>query len=402
MAGSIRRATTLGLLAAATLAMPDAAGANLFEVNTAADHRPGKCNKRDCTLREAVIKANEHGGLDKIRVPAANGPYELKRPGAGEDAAKTGDLDLTEQADVLGKGGRAVIEQKAEDRVFHTHPITFGDYLLKRLSVTGGSGVPAGGGIYAEEITFFSDGTIRDNRAGVGGGVAAVGAEARFGITQGTISGNRATEEGGGLYVSGSDDVSSGVSQSTVARNRAPVGGGVYTVLGSANLAFNNSTVALNKATSGESASGGGIYTAVSGGTGSTIIGHTTIASNEASSGAANLQALDSVQLENTIVGDPVGGAPNCTLDVDSVGHNLDDGTTCGLDQGTDVEPGEPGLKPLGDYGGPTETMALKASSDAIEAGNCPGSLVVFGVDQRGVGRGTYPVCDIGSFERPD
>lgn len=386
------------LLAAA----PAGVEARAFDVNTPADHKPGKCNARDCTLREAVIRANERDGYDRIKIPAELGPYELTRAGAGEDEAQKGDLDLLEAAtDIKGTGGRAVIRQTVEDRVIHTNPSDIGDFVLTRLTLTGGSGVPAGGALLAEQDTFFSSGVIRDNRAGVGGGVAVVGSDSRFGGFNNTITDNRATSEGGGLFVSGPDGVGTGVNLSTVARNRAPTGAGVYAALGDANLAFNNSTVALNRATSESGASGGGIYTAVSSGTGVTILGHTTIASNEASTGAANLQALDAVQMENTIVAQSLGGAPSCTFDVDSFGWNLDQEQTCGLDQGTDLQDAEPGLKPLGDYGGPTETMALKASSDALEQGDCPGTLVQFGVDQRGESRGPTGPCDIGAFERP-
>lgn len=53
---------SLGLVTVAALTALAAAGpaaANKFKVNTAADHQPGKCNKSDCTLREAVINEDE-------------------------------------------------------------------------------------------------------------------------------------------------------------------------------------------------------------------------------------------------------------------------------------------------------------------------------------------------------
>jgi hypothetical protein len=59
---------------------------------------------------------------------------------------------------------------------------------------------------------------------------------------------------------------------------------------------------------------------------------------------------------------------------------------------------GNPGLLPLGDYGGPTPTHALAADSLAIDHGSNPGR---FASDQRGAG---YPRVfgsdtDIGAFE---
>ena len=81
---------SLGITVIATLALLSAAGsaaAKKFEVNTTADHRPGACTKSDCTLREAIIRANEHSGPDKVLLPASDDPYALTRPGSGEDEA---------------------------------------------------------------------------------------------------------------------------------------------------------------------------------------------------------------------------------------------------------------------------------------------------------------------------
>jgi hypothetical protein len=53
----------------------------------------------------------------------------------------------------------------------------------------------------------------------------------------------------------------------------------------------------------------------------------------------------------------------------------------------------DPLLDPLADNGGPTETMALRAGSPAIDLGSgCPPR------DQRGVPRAG--VCDSGAYER--
>ncbi len=55
-----------------------------------------------------------------------------------------------------------------------------------------------------------------------------------------------------------------------------------------------------------------------------------------------------------------------------------------------------PQLGPLQDNGGPTPTMALAATSPAVDAGDdssCPAT------DQRGISRPQGPHCDIGAFE---
>jgi len=57
---------------------------------------------------------------------------------------------------------------------------------------------------------------------------------------------------------------------------------------------------------------------------------------------------------------------------------------------------GSPNLGPLADNGGPTQTMALLAVSDAIDAGD---DGTCESLDQRGVSRPIGAHCDIGAFE---
>src|SRR5207302_10206886 len=64
----------------------------------------------------------------------------------------------------------------------------------------------------------------------------------------------------------------------------------------------------------------------------------------------------------------------------------------------------DPRLAPLGDYGGPTQTMALRAGSPAIDAGANALALGPDGkpllTDQRGYYRIFNHTVDIGAFER--
>lgn len=53
-----------------------------------------------------------------------------------------------------------------------------------------------------------------------------------------------------------------------------------------------------------------------------------------------------------------------------------------------------PGLAPLGNYGGPTQTVALLPGSPAIDAGTSTGAPAT---DQRGARR--VGAVDIGAFE---
>ncbi len=249
-------------------------------------------------------------------------------------------------------------------------------------SMTGNKG-EQGGGLYNDDTAKVKNTTIGGNTAEEGGGVYNTGYG--FRMVGSTVRGNKALEEGlnwegkpeigggGGLYA---DDPAT-VVNSTLTGNWTDGEGGAF--YNDDDLALTNVTVAANKADL--ATGGGGIY----------AYGDTT--------------------LKNTIVsGNTAAGlARNCAqaypaedwYDIDSAGHNLDSGATCGLDRGTDKSKVDPKLAALASNGGPTQTMALKLGSPAIDKAS---SLVCPVRDQRGVarvdGNGDGAVrCDIGAFE---
>src|SRR5205823_14963190 len=101
MAHSRYHATILVATLALALGAAPGAGAATFTVTKTADAADGSCNA-DCSLREAVIAANAASGADTIVVPA--GTYYLSHTGSAEDAAATGDLDITGDVTITGAG----------------------------------------------------------------------------------------------------------------------------------------------------------------------------------------------------------------------------------------------------------------------------------------------------------
>jgi len=61
---------TVGVVSALglALALAPSALANTYVANKTGDHAPNGCTHSDCTLREAIIKANHHPGPDTVEL----------------------------------------------------------------------------------------------------------------------------------------------------------------------------------------------------------------------------------------------------------------------------------------------------------------------------------------------
>jgi CSLREA domain-containing protein len=353
------------LLVALAFASPrSTTGAGPFVVTKTADTADGTCSVTDCSLREAIIAANAAPGV--ITLPA--GTYTLTIAGKNEDAAATGDLDITGGLglNINGDGAATtIIDGGGLDRVFH---IRSGIVGISGVTIRNGSGT-YGAGIYNLGTLNLTDSTVSGNIAtsNNGGGIYN---NQILTVTSSTISGNIAGAHGGGIYNSNSTTLT--VTNSTISGNTASgtsQGGGIYN---NGPLTVTSSTISGNTA----GGNGGGIIVGTAGGS--------------------------HLNLKNTIVAGntgPVTGA-DCFGAVTSQGHNLIQTVTAGCvisgDTSGNITGQDAQLMPLAlNPPGTTETRALLPNSPAVDAGSpdCPPK------DQRGVARPLGVACDIGAYE---
>ena len=240
-----------------------------------------------------------------------------------------------------------------------------------------------GGGLFALSSITLDGSVVSGNQShSRGGGISALGGDVT--IRNSTISDNQSDLEGGGVFAPGCvvgcmvGQFTTTIENSTISGNTTGTnGGGVHVTYG--NLVIRNSTIAANGAQDAV-AGGGGVFVknVVNGGqlAPAITIMSSIVAGNTSANPAADIGSFTSlvVQGDHDIITAMNGTPPIGTL------------------------VGNPGLLPLGDYGGPTPTHALAANSPAIDHGSNPGH---FASDQRGAGhpRVFGADTDIGAFE---
>jgi hypothetical protein len=362
----------------------DSARAATFEVTSSANSGSG-------SLREAITQANAGSDADVITfAPSITGNIAISAPmtisepltidGPGADVLALDGGTTSEGGLFVDKASGTIdveISGLTVKRIVEESPISNADenLTLRRVAVRNSLTTFVGGVLNNEGGDLLVDrSTISDievqplaifSPMAFGGGITNLGT---LTLRNSTLWGNHPVPFGGGV---------------------APLsGGGLYNG-SSATATISSSTIALNVA--------------------------------QAGAGIANDGPAGSVRVANSIVGlnlDATSApeySPDCKGPVTSEGYNVvakNDGcalTTATGDQvGTESSPVNPGLNPLGDNGGPTQTAALKATSVAMDAGN-PATPVDGGLsgglrrcepfDQRGVGRPQGGRCDVGAYE---
>lgn len=259
----------------------------------------------------------------------------------------------------------------------------------------------SGGGIYNDSVgaITITNSILSDNDAGGYGGGVFNNAGGRVDISDSTISGNLAYT-GGGISNEGTNTL----NRSTLADNTANgvYAGGIYnlgdlsvassTFTGNVGLDYGGGICnfgALNAANSTFSGNlaqaqstvgyGGGIYN-----TGTNRLNNCTLSGNTAGYGGGIENSGGLLRLTNTICAGNLANTPPDISGAFSGAKNLTNGT--------------PLLAPLGNYGGPTQTMPPLAGSPAIDAGK--DSVTSFlAADERGYARKSGAHVDIGAVE---
>ena len=239
-----------------------------------------------------------------------------------------------------------------------------GTLTVSGSTLSGNSASVYGGGIFSQSTLTVINSTLSGNSAQTGGGIAAYGTVT---VSGSTLSNDSASDDGGGIAIEATVTVISSTLSNDSASND---GGGIFN--------FSVGTLTVSGSTlSGNSASGNG-------------------------GGIAN-ELGASATLNNTIVANSSGGdlyqdtghSSSFAGSYDLIGDGSESSSF------TQVLTGNPLLAPLGNYGGPTQTLALLPGSVAIDAGS--NTLIPPGVttDQRGTGfnRTVNGTVDLGAFE---
>jgi len=246
--------------------------------------------------------------------------------------------------------------------------------FLNSLTITGGADA-VGGGIY-------NDGTVTLNQCTLSGNVAAsfYGSPGGGGIFNyyGTLTMNQCT-------LSGNDAISV---------DGSPGGGGIWNLYGT--LTMNQCTLSGNSARTG-----GGILN--DGGT--ATLNQCTLSGNSTENGGYGGGICNEYRavMTNTIVGGNSGSlGADIYNDAPSTltygGSNLVQSVLGpGGFEGPAPLTNAPDLAPLGNYGGPTQTMPPLPGSPAIGAGSVAANT--FSTDQRGYPRTQNGLIDLGAVE---
>ena len=228
-----------------------------YTVTKTTDTADGSCSIADCSLREAIIAANANSGADTINLPGGTIVFQIA--GTGEDAAATGDLDITDDVTINGAG--TTVDAEDLDRVFQIMPGV--EATVSGLTARDGrvNDFALGGGGFAVEGTLLiSDSVITSNESVTAGGGVGMGTQAFVDMDNVTVSDNTAYV-GGGLSKGNGVASDATITNSLFTDNVGDLGGGAIVFAGGGLLTLTDVLIRNNHtvmAGNGGSQNGGG------------------------------------------------------------------------------------------------------------------------------------------------
>jgi hypothetical protein len=301
-----------------------------------------------------VVTNTEDSGDGSLRQAIAevssNGVITFAAGVTGTIALASGEIDAFDTGFTLTGPGAKVLTVSGNNsgRVFSLYDGTFnisGLTLANGVNTGQTAGRAGNVAISYPTVVNFRQCRISGGQSLEGAGIWNAGTLSLSGCT---LDNNFATNYGGGIFNYSLGSVT--LTNCTVASNSASYDGGLYS---EGTVAARNCTFAYNSA----SVNNGGVVSA-----------------------GGSFDLAGSLVASNTAV-----VAPDVYGPFDSGGYNLIGNTnsSSGFGAPNDQLNVAALIGPLGDYGGPTPTIALRAGSPAIDKGNSFGSST----DQRGFAR---------------
>jgi predicted outer membrane repeat protein len=335
------------------------------------------------SLRAAVAATNGTPGVADTITFAVTGTITLT----------SGVIEITDSLTITGPGaGLLTISGNNASRVFLIYPSH--TVSVSGLTIANGDTTDTGGGtgIFNNFSTLtVTNSIIRDNLKG------GINNQGTLTVTNSTFSGNLAF---GAIGSQGTMTI----TNSTFSSNSSIVGGAIGN---SGTATVTNSTFSGNSATVG---SGGAIHNYVNGEL--TIINSTFTGNSASTFGGAIYDEETLTIINSTISGNSAAdGGGVYSIRLAKIKNSIIAGNTAPTNpnyyapfttfSGVNLTGGDPGLLPLANNGGPTQTRALTAASPARDAAtdctDVDGNPIT--TDQRGTSRPLGTACDVGAFE---
>ncbi len=311
---SVLRAVVVCLVALSGTA--SSAWAATYTVTTTTDRASGSCAPGDCSLREAILAANNNAGPDQIDLD----PNQLF-------SLTLGELPITGSLTINANG--STIDAGSLSRVLHITG-TGVVVVIDRVTISGGvtaGFLQPGGGILVEQAALtLTNATVTGNSTVVnasfpsnGGGIAAVGTYggniatlAQLTLTNTVVTGNAGLNGGGIACVLCALTIQTNSQVTANTATGADGGGGIDIVGDASTVSVTGSLVSLNAATAA-SPRGGGVSIPV--GMSSPSLAFNRIVSNTGGSTGAIFNGEATVTAANNWWGcnnGPGAAATNC------------------------------------------------------------------------------------------